>query len=52
MTTDRYHGAWRNDERHGEGTMQYASGNLYTGHWALGAPHGQGQMLWHSRNEV
>ena len=26
----RYHGEWRNDERHGEGTMQYASGNLYT----------------------
>jgi hypothetical protein len=43
---DRYEGEWKNGERHGKGTMDYADGNKYTGTWVNGEKLGQGVFIW------
>jgi hypothetical protein len=38
-------GEWKNGERHGKGTMDYADGNKYTGTWVNGEKLGQGVFI-------
>ena len=37
-----YTGEWKDNKRHGQGTMTWADGSTYTGEWQDGQPHGQG----------
>lgn len=38
----QYHGEVKNQQRHGQGTMQWANGDRYDGMWRNDTPHGQG----------
>ena len=39
-------GGWRDNVKHGQGTMHYSSGNSYTGEWEADQKQGQGCMQW------
>jgi hypothetical protein len=42
-----YEGEWRDDQRHGQGTMTWRSqGETYTGEWHNGVQHGVGEHTW------
>jgi hypothetical protein len=44
--TARYVGTWKAHEPHGEGTLTYASGDMYKGEWRMGKRHGKGTYTW------
>jgi hypothetical protein len=46
-----YEGDWIDGMKHGNGTMIYPSGNVFTGEWQYNLKHGRGEMLWSDRNE-
>eukprot|EP00892_Ulva_mutabilis_P010921 jgi/Ulvmu1/8200/UM041_0009.1 len=43
---NKYSGAWRSDQKHGWGIMQYPSGSVFEGEWAHDKKHGFGTMYW------
>ena len=47
---ERYEGEYRNDKRHGQGTVTYASGNRYSGEWRNGKRYGRGTFTWINGN--
>ena len=49
LHTAQYQGEWKNDKRHGRGTLQKANGTRYVGEWAHGNRHGQG-TLWTTKD--
>ncbi len=49
-----YLGDWKNDARHGQGTMVWAGGERagmrYVGSWRRDKPHGNGTLIWSNGN--
>ena len=50
--TGYYQGGWKDDLRHGQGTMVYPSGSCYVGEWHSGDKQGQGRMEWADSGQV
>lgn len=40
-----FNGNWKNDKRHGQGTLCYTDGSIYTGKWKDNKRHGQGKLI-------
>jgi hypothetical protein len=45
-TGDVYEGWFRDDKRHGKGTMTYANNNVYEGHWENDVRSGMGTLFY------
>jgi hypothetical protein len=41
--------AHKNDQKHGQGTLQYMDGGVYKGNWLNDKQNGQGEMLTFDR---
>ena len=41
-----YNGEWEEDEKQGQGCMQWGEGEVYTGQWAAGRQNGIGRHVW------
>jgi hypothetical protein len=42
-----YEGEWERGKFHGQGKMQWATGESYEGMWVKDRPHGQGTLTTH-----
>jgi len=42
----KYQGCWKDGKQHGEGTMFYPNGDIYTGQWVEGKKHGTGTYIF------
>jgi hypothetical protein len=47
-TAGFYHGYMMAGKRHGEGTMKYANGDVYSGMWKEGKKHGKGTYVFNT----
>jgi len=43
-----YHGYMWKNSRHGEGTLKYANGDVYSGNWVAGKKHGMGTYVFNT----
>ena len=48
---DEYLGEWKDNNKHGQGTLTFASGNKYVGEFKDGEQHGQGTFTFHNGDE-
>lgn len=48
---DVYEGMFKEDKRHGSGTMMYSSGDIYEGMWADDQKHGPGTFFYMSKGK-
>lgn len=50
--TGHYEGCWKDDLRHGQGTIVYPTGSKYVGEWHCGDKQGHGRMEWAGTGQV
>jgi len=43
-----YEGNWKNDQKHGKGSIKYPSGSVYEGNWVNNKQHGKGKFIYSS----
>lgn len=48
----KYTGTFRNENPHGQGTIQYENGDQYKGNWVNGNFHGQGTLYLHTGRRI